>query len=554
MSARFFFGPSVSFTADSVELSAGQWLVQSSWRTELARDTVIVNDTLQIIESTGLADSFEVQIDTSGTYGAFTFAGAGTFVGGNGMILLAGLLPQETNIIRVVVFDTNNILPAISDSGRIFVDLVAPVSTTPDTIINNGGVLTDTRRVTLNFGSTGGNVSDTAPGGVRYFYLSETSATQGTQFAYTETYSFSIPDTMLNPITSIATIYFRFEDYAGNVSSVVSDTILVDLNNPNILIGNGGLLGSYLRRAKGQPITMTARMNDSGGVSIATLFVRHMPDTSTYQAIAMSNTGSAKDGVWTVQIPVSVVGYIADSTYGVAFTITCTDVVGRSRSYGAPDTIEIVNGVDGRVYTKLPQGTDNYTEITQSGAALTKNGSFNLKIQSAIGDTVEVYRFTGGVSTLQGSTPFYQVDFAETLVSAAGPFSTGDSLIVIITDSEVALAYIDTFYVTTDNIKPVISTFALDPVRTAVDTYGVYLRLTMNQAEQNLRLFITQNPDTSLASDTTRQYTGTVIDSTAGLPIFTVNPAQMTGDTAVIYASAWDAAGNIAILSSSSSS
>jgi hypothetical protein len=548
LAQRAFVGSQLNFADDSKELSSGQWTDSSATRAYFLLDTQTVDALVRVQESTGLGDTFRISIDTGA---GFITSVDSFFANGAGQVSFSGLFfSQETNYIRIESADTAYLIPAVQDTGKIFVDLVRPTVARQDSIINNGGLIADTNGVVLNFGSTGGQASDTGPQGVRAFFVSDTAgligAEIGTEYLYTDTRAFAIPASFINPVSGIATLYFHVQDHTGNYSFQAIDTILIDTVAPVISTGNGGNIGSIGIRAKGQAITVTAYVADSGGLSTVTLHARHRNDTSAYSPIAMSiATGDARFGVWTGTIPTSIVGAIADTAIGVEFYIACTDVVGRTgiyKSSASPESIGIVNGVDARVYVRNAQGET--TEVTGSTTITSTNSQLTLRVTSSIGDTVRVYKVpAGGAGT---TTTLVRDNFSETTFFMAGPFPNGDSVVVVVEDTLVSVPFSETYTYVLDNTKPTITAFTLDPNRAAVDSTGVYVKITFAAAEQNARLFISQSPDTFLGAknDTTMRFTGTTIDSTLGLA--QIQLSAFAGDTATLYASAWDQAGNVA--------
>ena len=563
LGVRVFVGSSLNFATDSRELSSSTWRDSATNRSYFTLDTTVlfVNDPggllVRVIETTLLGDTFFLSFDTGSGFANNAFNTAGQIrIGDSGQLSFSGIrFPLDTTTLRVEVFDTSGVgIPPFTDDGKFFVDVVVPTLARPDSVINSGGILTDTVAVTLNFGSTGGQASDTGPLGVRALFVSDTSGAIGTEYLYSDTRSFSLTTNFFNIVSGAATLYFRLQDYTGNYSATTSDTILVDSIAPVINIGNGGNIGNIGSRAKGQPITVTANIVDSGGISAATLYARHRNDSSTYTAIAMSiSSGDLRQGVWSGIIPTTIIGAIADTSIGVEFFLQCTDVVGRGTLYksaASPESIGIVNGVDGRVYTKLPRDTNGatseYTEITSSGELGVQTGiSPTLRISSAIGDTVRVKRVRGGDSDFQIVT---RIDFADTvIVLPAASLQHGDSIVVYISDSTVNLAYEDTFFLRIDNTVPTIASFLLDPNKTAVDSVGVRVRVTTAATEKNIRFFVSQTADTlgGLLNNASTQFTGSAFDS-ASATVFPQINVTPTADTVTLFISAWDDAGNVA--------
>lgn len=567
LGVRVFVGSSLNFNFDSRELVSSQWRDSASTRAFFTLDTTVLftNDPggmlVRVVESTGLGDTFQITFDTGFGFANNSVTPGQLRIGDSGQISFSGLiLSQDTNAIRVEVFDTAGVgIPPFSDDGKFFVDLINPVMARPDSIINSGGVLTDTVAVTFNFGSAGGKATDTSALGVRAFFVSNAPIADtgpGTEFLFTDTKSFSITPDFFNAASGAATLYFRLQDFAGRYSASVADTILVDSIPPIIATGNGGNIGNIGSRAKGQPITVTAYMQDSGGIAATTLYARHRNDSSAYTAIAMTiSSGDLRQGVWAGIIPTTIVGAGADTAIGVEFFLQCTDVVGRGALYksaAAPESIGLVNGVDGRVFTKLPRDTNGatseYTEITASGELAVKTGiSPTLRVSSSIGDTVRVKRTRAGVdSTFQ---TLFKIDFADTvLILPAASLQQGDSLVVYISDSTVNLSYEDTFFVAIDDVKPVISSFRLDPNRAAIDSTGVRVRVTLTTTEKNIRFFVSQTSDTlgGTLNNATTQFTGNAFDSATATVFPQINLGPISGDTAALFISAWDDAGNVA--------
>lgn len=294
----------------------------------------------------------------------------------------------------------------------------------------------------------------------------------------------------------------------------------------------------------GRGETVAATLIDTGlGIASARLHARAAPlfDTTTaYTTWAMAlESGSAANGSWTAFIPDTVIG--TDTSRLLHLFVTCTDVIGRS-STTAIETVPIASGVDARVYLGNAQGET--TEVTGSTAIATTNGSLSLRITSSIGDTVQIYRVPAGGAN--HTRLAFQANFADTTFTLAGPFSNGESVVVVVRDTLVNLPFAETYFYAADVTKPTISGFVLDPNRVAVDTTGVYVRVTFSTVEANARIFISQVPDTfaGAKNDTTARYTAQVIDSSVGLA--QIQLTAIAGDTVTLYASAWDQAGNIA--------
>ncbi len=295
---------------------------------------------------------------------------------------------------------------------------------------------------------------------------------------------------------------------------------------------------------KSRGVAITATLVDTGiGVASATLFARAataMDTVTAYTSWVMAReSGTAQNGTWSAMVPDTVVG--SDTTRLLFLFLACTDAFGRSMNTVA-ETVPIRDPVYARIFVGNAQGET--TEVTGSTTIASTNGSLSLRITSSIGDTVQVYRVPAGGAN--HTRVAFQADFADTSFTLAGPFSNGESVVVVVQDTLVNVPFAETYFYQADVTRPVVSAFTLDPVRAAVDSTGVYVRVTLSTVEANARVFIRETPDTTSAAalnDTTARYTAQTVDSSVGL--MQVRFSSVAGDTVTLFASAWDQAGNV---------
>jgi len=260
-----------------------------------------------------------------------------------------------------------NAAPTTSVTGVTY-DVTAPSGSI---LINSNATYTNTRNVTLNFSSVSIDVAtlELANGPVGSFQNPITYP--GTSYSYT----------LPNNGDGTYTVRARFTDTAGNVSSVTSDTIILDTVAPvisNVSINNvtaGSSNSPFVKN--GDTINLTASIADTNQNTITTSMIH--ADLSAFGAGASVPPNSYTSGVATWgNLVVSGTG-----DANITSSVTTSDAAGNSAT-PASDSIRANNSTPVVVADSLT-ATKNTNLVFTKASLLTNDTDAGLDTLSFVG-------------------------------------------------------------------------------------------------------------------------------------------------------------------------
>lgn len=213
-------------------------------------------------------------------------------------------------------------------------------------------------------------------------------STDGTNFSPlsgTTNWTGSIP--VVNGANSLR---FRAIDRAGNTSSVITQSVNVDLANPELTITSP----SALVRVNGaNTLNVTANAKDIGGSGVASVLVKvGSLDFASPSATASLSSGTNNEGTWTASIPSTALN-LADGSNHTVY-VRATDTAGRTTD----STFNIlIDKALPTVSISSPTDTTVNKTITLSGTAGDAQvlSSVVLEVQKADLSWATIQTFTG---------------------------------------------------------------------------------------------------------------------------------------------------------------
>jgi large repetitive protein len=215
---------------ETVEPATDSITVELTAPTNGTVSRTVLGDTSASISWTGYSDSqsgiasYKVVYAVSSTAPADCDSGTTAYTGSALTTTMTGLTAGATYAVRVCAIDAAGNMSTGSTVTATTTDHVGPTGTV---VINSGASYTKTTASTLT-------ISASDPSGVSTMCVSNTT-TCTTYTAYTTSRAWT-----LTTGAGTKTVYVKFKDSKGNISTATTDTIIVDATAPT----NGTLLGT----------------------------------------------------------------------------------------------------------------------------------------------------------------------------------------------------------------------------------------------------------------------------------------------------------------------